>query len=83
LTRPAGWAITTKSGTPARVPVRLSLAASAFDRRWTAEEPNNASAWYVQGVALAHLNRDPEAVTAYEKAVALRELFPAVWNNRL
>ncbi|SRR5712692_573112 len=53
----------------------------AYAQQWTAAEPDNATAWYVQGVAFMRLSRDAEAIASNRQAVGLRDVFPAAWNN--
>jgi predicted Zn-dependent protease len=52
-----------------------------FAQQWTSAEPDNATAWYVEGVALMRVTRAAEAQEAYRQAVSLRENFPAAWTN--
>jgi Ca-activated chloride channel family protein len=42
---------------------------------------DSAEAWYNQGNALAHLNRYPEAVKAYQQALAQRPSWPEAQEN--
>jgi tetratricopeptide (TPR) repeat protein len=55
--------------------------ALAFARRWQAETPDEAKAFFYEGVALASLGRFVEAETAYYRALALDEKDFKTWNN--
>ncbi len=45
------------------------------------QHPNSANGWCYLGIALHDLKRYPEAVQAYEKAIALQPIFPIAYNN--
>ena len=55
--------------------------ALAFARQWQVEAPNEAKAFFYEGVALASLGRFVEAETAYHRALALDENDFKTWNN--
>ena len=55
--------------------------ALAFARQWQVEAPNEAKAFFYEGVALASLGRFVEAETAYHRALALDERDFKIWNN--
>ena len=55
--------------------------ALAFAQRWQAEAPEEAKAFYYEGVALAALGRFAEAETAYYRALALDAQDFKIWNN--
>jgi tetratricopeptide (TPR) repeat protein len=43
--------------------------------------PNSANGWCYLGIALHDLKRYPEAIQAYEKAIAIQPKFPIAFNN--
>ena len=47
----------------------------------TSRQPGNCDAWYNQGVLLAELGRNREAISAFERALQVRP-HAAAWNNR-
>ncbi len=47
----------------------------------TALQPGHGEAWYNQGVLLAQLGRNAEAIIAFDRALAITPT-PAAWNNR-
>ena len=53
----------------------------AFAKRWHAEIPADAAAWFFQGVALAGWGRCAEAETAYRRALALDADNFQTWNS--
>ena len=53
----------------------------AFTQKWQEELPDNAKAYFYQGVALAATGRFVEAETAYYRALALDERDFKIWNN--
>jgi Flp pilus assembly protein TadD len=53
----------------------------AFARKWHAENPADAKAWFFQGVALAATGRFVEAETNYRRALALDGKDFKTWNN--
>jgi tetratricopeptide (TPR) repeat protein len=53
----------------------------AFARKWQAETPGEARAFFYEGVALVSLGRFVEAETAYYRALALDEKDFKTWNN--
>ena len=53
----------------------------AFAQRWQAENPDAATAYFYQGVALAAMGRFIEAETAYHRALALDGQDFKIWNN--
>lgn len=53
----------------------------AFARKWQAELPDQAKAFYYEGVALASVGRYVEAETAYSRALALDDRDFKTWNN--
>jgi tetratricopeptide (TPR) repeat protein len=52
-----------------------------FARKWQAENPEEAKAFFYQGAALAATGRFAEAETAYYRALALDEKDFKTWNN--
>jgi len=55
--------------------------AQAFARQWQAEVPDEARAFFYEGVALAALKKFVEAETAYYRALALDDKDFKIWNN--
>lgn len=53
----------------------------AFAEQWQTESPDEAKAFFYQGVALAATGRFVEAETAYYRALALDEKDFKIWNN--
>lgn len=53
----------------------------AFAQKWQMEAPDDAKAFFYQGVALATMGRFVEAETAYYRALALDENDFKTWNN--
>jgi tetratricopeptide (TPR) repeat protein len=53
----------------------------AFAQRWQTENPDDAKAFFYQGVALAAMGRFIEAETAYYRALALDGQDFKIWNN--
>ena len=53
----------------------------AFAEQWQTELPDEAKAFFYQGVALAATGRFVEAETAYYRALALDEKDFKIWNN--
>ena len=53
----------------------------AFAEKWQAELPDDAKAFFYQGVALAATGRFAEAETAYYRALALDDRDFKIWNN--
>jgi Flp pilus assembly protein TadD len=45
-------------------------------------DPKNADAWAARGFALDKLDRDSEAIAAYDKAIELKPEFPFARQNR-
>ena len=52
-----------------------------FAQQWEAEIPDDAKAFFYQGVALAAMGRFVEAETAYYRALAMDENDFKTWNN--
>ncbi len=52
-----------------------------FAQHWATEIPDDAKAFFYQGVALADMGRFVEAETAYYRALALDENDFKTWNN--
>jgi len=52
-----------------------------FAQEWQAEKPDDAQAYFFQGVALAAQGRLAEAETAYYGALALNDNDFKTWNN--
>lgn len=61
------------TGKPVEALAQLTAAA--------ARDPANVEIWYSRGVLLAGLERHGEAVTSFDKALAIRPT-PECWNNR-
>jgi protein O-GlcNAc transferase len=55
--------------------------ALAFAQQWQAETPDEARAFFYEGVALAAMGRSGEAETAYYRALALDDNDFKIWNN--
>lgn len=53
----------------------------AWARRWQAETPTDAKAFYYEGIALTGLERFLEAEAAYYRALALDDQDFKTWNN--
>ena len=53
----------------------------AFAKKWSAENPADAKAWFYSGVALASLGRFAEAETGYRRALKLDAADFKTWNN--
>ena len=53
----------------------------AFAQRWQAETPDQARAYFYEGVARAGLGQHAAAKTAYQRAGALDEHDFNIWNN--
>lgn len=53
----------------------------AFARQWQAQTPEDAKAFFYEGVALAATGQSLEAETAYYRALALDENDFKIWNN--
>ncbi|MGA2551203.1 MAG: trypsin-like peptidase domain-containing protein [Burkholderiaceae bacterium] len=51
----------------------------ALTQDWARVETNNGDAWFDRGQALAHLDRETAAASAYQKAVYLDPLFIPAW----
>ncbi len=47
--------------------------------RWTVSDADNAEPWYLRGVALAQLNRLPDAQQALERSVGIEKAFSEAW----
>jgi tetratricopeptide (TPR) repeat protein len=52
-----------------------------FAQNWLVETPDEAKAWFYQGLALAVLGRFMEAETSYRRALKLDETDFKTWNN--
>jgi tetratricopeptide (TPR) repeat protein len=67
------------------VTVRRNLVwkdADSFYPALAASAPGSARAWYSLAVWHASRMRDPEALAAYDRAVAIFLPYPEAWNNR-
>lgn len=53
----------------------------AFAKRWQAEKPDEAKAFFYQGVALTASGRFVEAETSYRRALELNPGDFKIWNN--
>ena len=53
----------------------------AFTKKWHAENPAAADAWFFQGLALAGWGRFAEAETAYRRALTLDAADFKIWNE--
>jgi cytochrome c-type biogenesis protein CcmH/NrfG len=51
----------------------------ALASQWVASDADDAEPWYLHGLALAQLNRLPDAQRAFERALAIEPGFSDAW----
>ena len=52
-----------------------------WTQQWTKAEPQNATAWFVLGIAFVNLKRYDDAIEAYRQAIRLNPEYAGAWSN--